>query len=303
MGALSVFLLILAGALTKLTSSLDDVVWLLPYLVTAEKDKQKRGRRLISKKQLVNSAKYVAAMLFVVTCAIGVVLGAGSMLEAILGEESYWSAERVLMLCSAIMLTLYTCKLIKESIDEAREKSEDCDEESAERQTNPVTTERFEISPSAATDEIELSIPNLRRVTSRQSADVFHEALVSFADEVRTTQPENEMPPDSRQDAEQSKMTLDTVKNERSGKHKSSLLSVALMGSMDDFAVLTSFLMSGTFLWWQLLVGNLVGSLIVVGIVLSAGQLTFVVRFMSFIPLYVIIGTFSVYTWISLFLL
>eukprot|EP00854_Cymbomonas_tetramitiformis_P025394 gene25394-31008_t len=201
------------------------------------------------------------------------------------------------------MLTLYTCKLIKESIDEAREKGEECDEESAEQQSNPVTTERFEISPSTASDEIELSIPNLRRVNSRQSADVFHEALVSFADEVRTTQPENEVLPDPRQVADQSKMSHDTVKNERTGKHKSSLISVAVMGSMDDFAVLTSFLMSGTFLWWQLLIGNLVGSLIVVGIVLSAGQLTFVVRFMSFIPLYVIIGAFSVYTWISLFLL
>merc|ERR1712217_372145 len=81
------------------------------------------------------------------------------------------------------------------------------------------------------------------------------------------------------------------------------LLTVSLLGSLDDFAVFVSILLSGLVSAVQLFLGVLLGSLIVVMICVAAGKLSCLVSLIERVPLWVIIGAFSTWTYISTFAL
>merc|ERR1712032_1559739 len=81
------------------------------------------------------------------------------------------------------------------------------------------------------------------------------------------------------------------------------LLTVSLLGSLDDFAVFVSILLSGLVSVVQLFLGVLLGSIIVVMICVAAGKLSCLVSLIERVPLWVIIGAFSTWSYISTFAL
>jgi len=88
------------------------------------------------------------------------------------------------------------------------------------------------------------------------------------------------------------------------GKYTSwRLITVSLLGSLDDFAVFVSLLLSGIMSALQLSIGVLLGSFVVVSICMAAGKLACVVNIVEKIPLWAVIGAFSLWTYISTFAL
>jgi len=81
----------------------------------------------------------------------------------------------------------------------------------------------------------------------------------------------------------------------------SKLCTIAIFGSLDDFAVFVSLMLSGLFSAPQLAIGVLIGTTIVVTLCVAVGRFQCVVRVIERIPLFVIIGGFSVWTYVSVF--
>ena len=82
---------------------------------------------------------------------------------------------------------------------------------------------------------------------------------------------------------------------------KRRLLVVSLLGSMDDFAVFVSLMLARTFSAPQLLLGVALGSMLVTLFCLFASLFQPVVRVVSTIPLFAIIGAFAAYTIVEAF--
>lgn len=81
------------------------------------------------------------------------------------------------------------------------------------------------------------------------------------------------------------------------------LFTISMFGSLDDFAVFVSLMLSGVFQIWQLSLGVLFGSLIVVVVCAGAGRFNCVVELIEKVPLWCIIGAFAIWTYISTFVL
>jgi hypothetical protein len=119
-------LLVLVATVTKLTSSIDDIVWLLPFVSTADRSRNMR-----------NGLLYVVMMEVVVGLASAIAFGGGAALQSVLDEGAYWNTERVLGVASGICLLLYSAFLFQEYLqgdDEATEEGAD-EEEGADGQT------------------------------------------------------------------------------------------------------------------------------------------------------------------------
>ena len=83
--------------LTKMSSSIDDIAWLLPYVR--------------SESAALNAAVYVLLMQAVVwTSVLGSILGREAI-GALVSDSSYWTAERVLGLASGCLLACFTAYL------------------------------------------------------------------------------------------------------------------------------------------------------------------------------------------------
>lgn len=262
--------LIAAAIVTKLSGSVDDVVWLMPFLSPTGKTNTKR---------LCMAETYIMVMCLVTTCAIAISIGGEMLFELIFGDDdAYWNAQRVLSLASGIILSLYTIYLFYEWWNERSEddaETVDVMDPSASSQSpsdlktksnaetagdNPDDTEMHELNP----DEPDASVEVYGvKDTAKETED---------ADDINT-----------------SKLTV--------GR----LVIVAIAGSLDDFAVQCALLLAETFLWYQLLIGVFIGTLIVVFICFCISYVHCVVKYIEKVPIWVIIGALAIYTIVSAF--
>ena len=74
------------------------------------------------------------------------------------------------------------------------------------------------------------------------------------------------------------------------------LLVVSVLGMMDDVAIFIAMLLAGTFTWLELIIGVFFGASSVLCFCLFMTCFTPIVRIIQSIPLFVIIGSFSIYT-------
>jgi hypothetical protein len=92
--------LVLIATVTKLTSSIDDIVWLLPFVSSSDRSTNIR-----------NGTIYLFMMEVVVGLASSIAFGGGVALQSVLDEAAYWNAERVLGVASGVCLLLYSAFL------------------------------------------------------------------------------------------------------------------------------------------------------------------------------------------------
>lgn len=81
------------------------------------------------------------------------------------------------------------------------------------------------------------------------------------------------------------------------------LFTLAMFGSLDDFAVQVSLMLAGVLTGLQLVVGVFIGTIIVVIICIGISRFACVVRLIELIPLWCIIGAFATWTYISIFVM
>ena len=131
--------LVLVATVTKLTSSIDDIVWLLPFVSSPS--------RLAN---IRNAALYVLIMLIVVGIASAMAFGGGTALQTVLDEQAYWNTERVLGLASGICLFLYSVVLLREHVQDDGNSDEDEGEIIAEQEPSSLSALESELQKQLA---------------------------------------------------------------------------------------------------------------------------------------------------------
>lgn len=107
--------------------------------------------------------------------------------------------------------------------------------------------------------------------------------------------------PDVTEKAAQQKNTVSTVTDQKKGFGPRRLVCVAILGSLDDWVVQSSMLLSNVFSPFQLLIGVFLGACAVVVVCVSANLCTPVVHCIERVPLWVIIYVLAVFTVVATF--
>lgn len=103
---------LLSAISIKLTSSIDDVVWLAPFLTS----------NVSSVIRLQNSGIYITVCLIQTLVAMTIAYSGDSLLNWLLkGKEGTWSSDKILTVGAGILLTVYGIKLTIEYIQEMNE--------------------------------------------------------------------------------------------------------------------------------------------------------------------------------------
>ena len=295
-------LAVLASVLTKLTSSIDDVVWLLPFVAGSHRTTN-----------MWRAAQYVATMVGVAGAACAVAVAGDQAIEALVDEDSEWSSQvalparhtrahalsassvsepyrlrrrqRVLSLAAGAMLSLYSIKLFREWLAERREAREEAREEPAAASTATVELQVVSDAqePAGARDK---EAPSCDKDSTPAPA--------------ATTDAPTDDPTDAPTDAPIDAPAAPPAPAAPASTARR-LLVVSLMGSVDDFAVFVSLMLARTFSAPQLLLGVGVGSVLVTSFCLFASLFEPVVRAISLVPLFAIISAFAAYTFVEAF--
>eukprot|EP00656_Telonema_subtile_P005180 TRINITY_DN12354_c0_g1_i1.p1 TRINITY_DN12354_c0_g1~~TRINITY_DN12354_c0_g1_i1.p1 ORF type:complete len:228 (+),score=77.72 TRINITY_DN12354_c0_g1_i1:132-815(+) len=134
----------LLAVLTKLSSSVDDVAWLLPYIN--------------AKAAGLNALLYVFLMECVVGLAIAAGIGGRQAMSSIVSEDGYWNTERVLSLVSGCLLTVYAVYLFYDWWTELEDDDDNSDNEAgSDTEPNPVeaAAQKCDESVGAGPEDLE----------------------------------------------------------------------------------------------------------------------------------------------------
>jgi len=221
----------LSATLVKIVCSIDDVVWLAPFLAG-------RSRRDV----MIHSAIYVWVCFIQALIALGLSHGGTELLDTLLGSKSNWSTEKVLTVTSGLMLFMYGAYLA----------SFDC--------KCKAKTE----SPEDTDNDGDFK----RQFGDLEGADTEVSQLLPGGDS-------------------------------NSDKSKSftarSLIVIAFIGSLDDLTLFVPLLVGKAIGWMQLILGAGLATCMIILVCLSLTCCTTVTSFLSRLPLWGIVFTFSTY--------
>jgi len=277
-----------AAVLIKLSSSVDDIAWLLPFI--AQPQRWTNFRR---------AAQYVTTMLMVGCVASAIATGGGAAVSAATGANSDWQAERVLGLISGLALALYGTYLFKGWWNDRQE--ERLARKVAEEQVS-APMGRSEPSRSRVVAPLPaghgLPAKSVDQVRGFDEVDVeaapagvfLSEAPAERADHSRPiarAELAAPAPAASSPDGDTNAPTELTARR---------LFVVSVLGSLDDLAVQISLLLAGTFTVAQLLVGLVIGSSLVVCFCLFVTLFKPLTALIQLVPLFAIVFAFAIYT-------
>mmetsp|Transcript_12090 Transcript_12090/g.26784 ORF Transcript_12090/g.26784 Transcript_12090/m.26784 type:complete len:270 (-) Transcript_12090:240-1049(-) len=131
--------LVLAAYVTKLVASVDDVVWLLPFVVKPPTRREK----------LINSAVYVVLFELMVLMSTGVALAFRELMSKMMddSDEGGWTPETVMSMISAGLLLVYAVYQFKYGGDD--------DDDAGDDAGDATKVEEG----AAGADQVEVTIP------------------------------------------------------------------------------------------------------------------------------------------------
>jgi len=288
----------LSAIAIKLTSSIDDVLWLAPFLTT----------------NVNSTVRWQNAVIYLSVCMIQTVVAmiiAGSGSEAIAwmtaNDKHAWSTDKILTVIAGSLLAVYTVKLTYEHFY-----GDDDAESVDEGKTNSVDSERNEETASISKDitaasEMELGLPCLlaskgvAQNSTLLEKDGFHEMKFHDVSLNSTGFHDASLSPNSRQMQENKRLIIesptqdDDVQNNLSAdkKRQQTLFMIAFIGSIDDLTLFVPMLVGQGFDWLQLMCGAAMAGSTIVMLCLFVGLCKPVADFLASIPLALIVGSFS----------
>lgn len=256
---MQLFFVGLASAIgIKLTSSVDDVLWLAPFL-TANVNPTVR---------LQNATVYIAVCLIQTVVAM-VIAASGTEAVAWLtgGAKDAWSTDKILTVVAGVLLALYTVKLTYEYVSEMMEGGEE--EEGSEAEGNEEETEEEGVIVEM---ELGLSANHKKGLEGNDeiaSQELLHSRKSSVGGE----------------DDEAREIT--------DKKRQQTLFVIAFIGSLDDLTLFVPMLVGKGFDMIQLLCGALIAASTIVIICLCLGRCKPVADCLGSIPLAAIVAAFA----------
>ena len=271
--------------LTKLSSSIDDIAWATPFLTTKSR-----------KQNLVRGVQYLITMLGVASSACVLAMGARALMESLLSDlGDWWSAERILGYTGATALGLYALYLFRSwwmERQEAQEEAKGTTQVSpSKKKDDTALPASIALESTAASSEQPHPVAEVEPASEGEpSPRSIEEHAGSAGSEVILTFDDEEPNETISGAASRNCSTL------RKRLRPPELVIVAIFGSFDDLAVSTSLVLGGTIPVHALLLGVLLGSCIIVMICTAANLVRPLVNLLAKIPLWSIVGAFSIYT-------
>ena len=278
-----------AAVLIKLSSSVDDVAWLLPFI--AQPQRWTNFRR---------AAQYVTTMLIVGCVASAIATGGGAAVSAATGANSDWQAERVLGLISGLALALYGLYLFKGWWDDRQEERlarKVAEEQVSAPRSEPSRSRVVAPLPAGhglpaepvdqvrAFDEVDVEAAPAGVILSEAAAKRANHSRPIARAELAAPAPAASSP-----DGDTNAPTELTARR---------LFVVSVLGSLDDLAVQISLLLAGTFTVAQLLVGLVIGSSLVVCFCLFVTLFKPLTALIQLVPLFAVVFAFAIYTLVA----
>lgn len=246
------------AASLKMASSIDDVVWLAPFLTSNSSIAQR----------LRNSIIYTTVCMTQTLIAFLIAYSGDAAVEYITaGAKDAWSTEKILTVAAGSMLAVYAVKLTYEYIQECREGGDE-DEKPAENDP------KHQYTPAATAES--------------QAADVEGGTGIAKKDGLPLSarhmeidgSPEKGSPADDKKGDDDKSQTL---------------FVIAFIGSVDDLTLFVPMLVGKGFNIVQLMLGSFLAVITIVFICVFLGLCKPFADFVEKIPLALIVVIFATY--------
>lgn len=261
----------------KLTSSIDDVVWLAPFLTC----------NLNRAARVTNAGIYTGVCMVQTVLAMAIASSGDWVVKWITkGKAGAWSTDKILTVGAGSLLGLFAAKLIFEYVTESG------DEENA----GPDAEKGDALKDGPKYDKVETAEPELASplaTTAEKGAPSKVEtAEPALASPLATTAEEGAP---SKAPENSLEMTEDPGRTERAtpGLSSGTLFVIAFIGSIDDLTLFVPMLVGRGFDPLQLMLGAFLAASAIVLLCLFAGLCKPVADCLSNIPLFAIVGTFA----------
>jgi hypothetical protein len=253
----------------KMASSIDDVVWLAPFLTV---NVSKRVR-------LQNALVYIAVCLIQTIAAMGIAKSGDAFVAWLTGNsKDAWSTEKILTVFAGGLLAIYTVKLTYEYVYESDDEDEGAEQE-------PGDQDRQENKDCNVSSELELGGRGTEAAGESDHATLLACDEASAGHGLKSDSPSRREITLSREPEEH------TAKADSKGQQ--TLFVIAFVGSVDDLTLFVPMLVGKGFTWLQLMSGALIAASTIVLICLFIGLCKPVANFLSSIPLALIVAIFS----------
>mmetsp|Transcript_43402 Transcript_43402/g.68732 ORF Transcript_43402/g.68732 Transcript_43402/m.68732 type:complete len:279 (-) Transcript_43402:398-1234(-) len=243
----------------KLLSSIDDVIWLAPFLTSNS----------TWNVRLQNSVVYTVVCLIQTFIAMGIAYSGQEAVDALRGnQKNVWSTGRILTVAAGSLLAAYSIKLAYEYFtdDENDDNNEEC-----------IELERGADSSDTATHvvcEEESAV-----LVAKESNDKRPRTLSNSVEESREL------------------ITHSTSSSDRGGSRdngrQQTLFIIAFLGSVDDLTLFVPMLVGKSFDIVQLMLGAFVATTAIVAICMFIGLCKPIANCLSSIPLAAIVVVFA----------
>jgi len=318
---------LLSAVTIKLSSSIDDVVWLAPFLTT----------NTSVTKRTENAIVYIGVCLIQTVCAMIIAQSGDRAISALYqGGERHWSTEKILTVGAGCLLAVYSVKLAHEWYTE--EPDDEDDDEGAvmgeedpakcpnhgqyqqmREQSRPLSGD-FD-DPEANIEDLGLGGKNGTKPSDLDGTQIELESprgggtdhavkpLIQPTTEdegSRTrcqsgersyrsrTEEEFELPvPDEHELIRQVSTKKEEQEIKKEAGRQQTLFVIAFLGSVDDLTLFVPMLVGKGFDIVQLMVGALTAATAIVILCIFIGLCRPVANFLSSIPLALIVGTFA----------
>ena len=295
------FSLIAAAFVVKIGISIDDVLWLTPFISTKTQSIAKRCSF---------GALYIFVNTLITSGSIGVSIGARSLFYFLVkSNDDFWDAERILGTASSIILFLFAVYLFYEWYDD-KYLHTDIDNE------NENENGEYETIGESKDNDIVMDINDNRELSqskahSESEIETETETLLDYDDRKRMQLCKddiNNSDNDNNNDNNNNDSEIDDDNdNDSEGKNSrltsKRLLFIAIVGSLDQFVVLAVMLLSGSFIWYQIVIGVSFGTILILIMVTVISQIKCIINIVEKIPLWFITLLLSLYTLIDTFVL
>jgi len=264
----------------KLTSSVDDVLWLAPFLTS----------NVNPKARVQNGLVYIGVCVLQTAVAM-IIASSGNAAVALLTQNRAhaWSADKILTMTAGVLLTVYTGKLTYEYFfEDEDDKDEDVATSDSEAASAEVDSKESESLPDMELGPImESKIPEDGKENSNRSEKAA--LLLSGAEQLNIEDLPRHISAYQETSADSHRTTCKADKT----KKQSALFVIAFIGSMDDLTLFVPMLVGKGFDFMQLICGAVIAACTIVMMCIFLGSCKPVADCLARIPLALIVAVFA----------
>eukprot|EP00928_Gymnodinium_smaydae_P061522 TRINITY_DN45576_c0_g1_i1.p1 TRINITY_DN45576_c0_g1~~TRINITY_DN45576_c0_g1_i1.p1 ORF type:complete len:288 (+),score=80.55 TRINITY_DN45576_c0_g1_i1:76-939(+) len=264
----------------KLTSSVDDVLWLTPFLTS----------NISVKGRIRNVATYIGVCLIQTVLAVILACSGDEAVSWLTeGKKNLWSTEKILTVTSGSILVIYAIKLFHEYLYD-----DDGDEAG-------TTTGTEESSNEGASEELDkdkyvMGSPKKSGSEKKGFLEDHEEGYSRKESRSRQSHSRSSAPEPFDIDVEGAHLQVASRESSRSSEvgRQQTLFIIAFVGSIDDLTLFVPMLVGQGFGWAQLMIGAFLAAAIIVLLCMFVGLCKPIANCLSSIPLCLIVAAFAV---------